>query len=85
VLLGELTLTTVTLCTLNKNNFSMFLINFVREKIMKTVAATLFALITSASFALADGCRKHGEDVVMFCMAGQAWNSETQQCVDTNA
>ena len=52
---------------------------------MKTVTATLFALIMSTPFALADGCNKHGEDVVMSCMAGQAWNAETQRCVDTNA
>ena len=52
---------------------------------MKTVTATLFALIMSTPFALADGCNEHGEDVVMSCMAGQAWNAETQQCVDTNA
>jgi hypothetical protein len=52
---------------------------------MKTFTATLFALMMSTPFALADGCNKHGEDVVMSCMAGQAWNAETQQCVDTNA
>lgn len=57
----------------------------VKEKTMKTVTATLFALIMSTPFVLADGCKKHGEDVVMSCVAGQARNAETQQCVDTNA
>ena len=75
----------VTLCTLNENYFSMIIDQVNKEKTMKTFTATLFALIMSTPFALADGCNKHGEDVVMSCMAGQAWNAETQQCVDTNA
>jgi hypothetical protein len=52
---------------------------------MKTVTATLFALIMSTPFALADGCNKHGEDAVMSCIAGQAWNAEIQQCAKKNA
>jgi hypothetical protein len=70
---------------LNKKYFSTQFTSVIKEKNMKTVTATLFALIMSTPFALADGCNKHGEDVVMSCMAGQAWNAETQQCVDTNA
>ena len=75
----------VTLCTLNENYFSMIIGQVNKEKTMKTFTAALFALIMSTPFALADGCNKHGEDVVMSCMVGQAWNAETQQCVDANA
>ena len=78
-------LNTVTSCTLSENYFSITIVQDNKEKTMKTFTATLFALIMSTPFALADGCNKHGEDVVMSCMAGQAWNAETQQCVDTNA
>ena len=78
-------LNTVTSCTLSENYFSISIGQDNKEKTMKTVTATLFALIMSTPFALADGCNKHGEDVVMSCMVGQAWNAETQQCVDTNA
>jgi hypothetical protein len=70
---------------LNKKYFSIIFFLAKKVKNMKTVTATLFALMMSTPFALADGCNKHGEDVVMSCMAGQAWNAETQQCVDTNA
>ena len=63
----------------------MFAFQAFQEKTMKTVTATLFAFIMSTPFALADGCNKHGEDVVMSCMVGQAWNAETQQCEETNA
>lgn len=78
-------LNTVTSCTLSENYFNIFIGQDNKEKTMKTFTATLFALIMSTPFALADGCNKHGEDVVMSCVAGQAWNAETQQCVDTNA
>lgn len=52
---------------------------------MKTFTATLFALIISTPFALADGCKKNGEEVVMSCRAEQVWNPEVQRYVDTNA
>ena len=39
---------------------------------MNTVTATLFALIVSSPFALADGYNKHSEGVVMSCIEGQA-------------
>ena len=53
---------------------------------MKTLTASLFALVLSAPFALADGCGMHGEqEASMSCAAGQAWDAEAQQCVDTSA
>ena len=57
-----------------------------KEKAMKTLTASLFALVLSAPFALADGCGMHGEqEASMSCATGQAWDAEAQQCVDTNA
>ena len=52
---------------------------------MKTLAASLFALVLSAPFALADGCDSHSKEASMSCETGQAWNAEAQQCVDTSA
>ena len=52
---------------------------------MKTLIALLFALVLSAPFALAEGCDSHSKEASMSCATGQAWNAETQQCVDTNA
>ena len=52
---------------------------------MKTLTASLFALVLSAPFALADGCDSHRKEASLSCEVGQAWNAETQQCVDTNA
>ena len=52
---------------------------------MKTLIASLFALVLSAPFALAEGCDSHSQEASMSCATGQAWNAETQQCVDTNA
>ena len=52
---------------------------------MKTLTATLFALVISTPFALADGCDSHGEDMAMSCATGQTWDTETQECVDANA
>ena len=60
---------------------------------MKTLTASLFALVLSAPFALvlsapfalADGCDSHSKEASMSCATGQAWNAEAQQCVDTNA
>ena len=80
-----MTLYAVTLCTLSENDFIVFYSRHNEEKDMRAFTATLFALIMSTPFVLADGCNKHGEDVVMSCMAGQAWNAETQQCVDANS
>ena len=57
----------------------------VKEKAMKTLTATLFTLVMSAPFSLADGCDSHGEDVAMSCATGQTWDADTKQCVDTNA
>jgi len=40
---------------------------------MKTITASLFALVLSAPFALADGCGMHGEqEASMSCATGQA-------------
>jgi len=53
---------------------------------MKTITASLFALVLSAPFALADGCGMHGEqEASMVCAIGQAWDAEAKQCVDTSA
>jgi hypothetical protein len=53
---------------------------------MKTITASLFALVLSAPLALADGCGMHGEqEASMSCTTGQAWDAEAKQCVDTSA
>jgi len=52
---------------------------------MKTLTATLFALVMSAPLALADGCDSHGDDVAMSCATGQSWDADTKQCIDSNA
>jgi hypothetical protein len=57
-----------------------------KEKTMKTLAASLFALVLSAPFALANGCGMHGEqEASMSCATGQAWDAEAKLCVDTSA
>ena len=57
-----------------------------KEKAMKTITASLFALVLSAPLALADGCGMHGEqEASMSCTTGQAWDAEAKQCVDTSA
>jgi len=57
-----------------------------KEKAMKTITASLFALVLSAPFALANGCGMHGEqEASMSCATGQAWDAEAKQCVDTSA
>ena len=57
-----------------------------KETTMKTITASLFALVLSAPFALADGCGMHGEqEASMSCATGQAWDAESKQCVDTSA
>ena len=56
-----------------------------REKSTKTLTATLLALVVSTPFALADGCDSHGEDMAMSCVTGQTWDTETKECVNTNA
>jgi hypothetical protein len=57
-----------------------------KEKAMKTITASLFALVLSAPLALADGCGMHGEQKAsMSCATGQAWDAEAKQCVDTSA
>ena len=53
---------------------------------MKTITASLFALVLSAPFALADGGGMHGEqEASMSCATGQAWDAEAKQCVDRSA
>ena len=53
---------------------------------MKTLTASLFALVLSAPFARADGCGMQGEqEAAMSCATGQAWDAEAQQCGDTSA
>jgi hypothetical protein len=57
-----------------------------KEKAMKTITASLFALVLSAPLALADGCGMHGEqEASMSCATGQAWDAESKQCIDTSA
>ena len=57
-----------------------------KEITMKTITASLFALVLSAPFALANGCGMHGEqEASMSCTTGQAWDAEAKQCVDTSA
>ena len=57
-----------------------------KEKAMKTITASLFALVLSAPLAIADGCGMHGEqEASMSCATGQAWDAEAKQCVDTSA
>ena len=51
---------------------------------MKILTASLFALVLSAPFTLADGCDSHSKEASMSCATGQALNAESQQCVDTN-
>ena len=80
-----MTLYAVTLCALSENDFIVVINQHKEERNMRSFTATLFAVIVSTPFVLADRCNKYGEDVVMSCMAGQAWNAETQQCVDANA
>ena len=45
---------------------------------MKTLTTTLFALVMSAPFALADGCDSYGEDMAMSCATGQAWGADAR-------
>ena len=52
---------------------------------MKYLITTVFALILSTSFSLADGCGNHGEKTAMTCELGQEWNAELGMCMDTNA
>ena len=76
----------VTLCTLLGRHFRIHPIAHDEEKTMKTITASLFALVLSAPFALADGCGMHGEqEASMSCTTGQAWDAEAKQCVDTSA
>ena len=55
------------------------------EKSMKILSTTLFAVILSTSFTLADGCNKHGTDTAMTCEVGQEWNAELGMCMETSA
>ena len=52
---------------------------------MKYLSTTLFAIILSTSFSVADGCSKHGTDTAMTCEVGHEWNAELGMCMDTNA
>ena len=56
-----------------------------QEKSMKILSTTLFAVILSTSFTLADGCNKHGTDTAMTCEVGQEWNAELGMCMETSA
>ena len=76
----------VTLCALLERQIIIHLKSHDKEKTMKTITASLFALVLSAPFALADGCGMHGEqEASMACAIGQAWDAEAKQCVDTSA
>ena len=52
---------------------------------MKLLSTTLFAVILSTSFTLADGCNKHGTDTAMTCEVGQERNAELGMCMETSA
>ena len=52
---------------------------------MKTLTATLLALVVSTPFALADGCDSHGEDMAMSCVTGETWDTETKKWLNTSA
>ena len=53
---------------------------------MKTLTASLFALVLSAPFALAEGCDSHSKEASMSCATGQAWGADAQAVrIDTNA
>jgi len=52
---------------------------------MKILSTTLFAVILSTSFTLADGCNKHGTNTAMTCEVGQEWNAELGMCMETSA
>ena len=56
-----------------------------QENTMKLLSTTLFAVILSTSFTLADGCNKHGTDTAMTCEVGQEWNAELGMCMETSA
>ena len=56
-----------------------------QENTMKLLSTTLFAVILSTSFTLADGCNKHGTDTAMSCEVGQEWNAELGMCMETSA
>ena len=76
----------VTICFLLGMLSAIRLSHKQREITMKTITASLFALVLSAPFALANGCGMHGEqEASMSCTTGQAWDAEAKQCVDTSA
>ena len=76
----------VTICFLYGMLSATHTLHNQKEKTMKTITASLFALVLSAPFALADGCGMHGEqEASMSCATGQAWDAEAKQCVDTSA
>jgi hypothetical protein len=68
-----------------RKHFRIYLNYKQNDKAMKTLTASLFALVLSTSFALADGCDSHSKEASLSCEVGQAWNEEAQQCVDTSA
>ena len=63
----------------------MYHVKKYKDNAMKTLTASLFALVLSTSFALADECDSHSKEASLSCEVGQAWNEEAQQCVDTSA
>ena len=76
----------VTICFLYGMLSATHTLHNQKEKTMKTITASLFALVLSAPFALADGCGMHGEqEASMSCATGQSWDVEAKQCVDTSA
>jgi hypothetical protein len=60
-------------------------LHITEEKSMKYLITTVFAVILSTSFSLADGCGNHGDKTAMTCELGQEWNAELGMCMDTNA
>ena len=50
---------------------------------MKTIAASVFALILTATSSLAGNCSKHNDIKLeaMSCQAGYTWDAEAETCV----
>jgi hypothetical protein len=52
---------------------------------MKTIAATLIALILTSGLASAGGCEAHGTEATMSCAKGSAWDEKAKACVEISA
>ncbi|MEY2956764.1 MAG: hypothetical protein ACO3BE_03725 [Gemmobacter sp.] len=52
---------------------------------MKTIAATMLALILTSGLASAGGCEAHGTEASMSCAKGTAWDDKAKACVEISA